>query len=471
VVRLCFLLLAASLLLPGIARAQQQRSAAERMVLVPLYPGGPRNAMPHFEPGEISEMRFGVFLDPELRGQDFDEYLRERAALARASYELLVFAPAVGENGAVELGLPVSIVPAIDSDTFGIDQDLFSAPGLYAWAVRATFAQGDGHTIAVQSSPLLLEVGASDNRLGGLTGSASRSASALLSRLEIDQRRGGSAISCTLRGLKLYGTYPSSSSSFVSVPVLPDAGSPWPEQPAGGALPLPELRRLGELESRVLTLRDRLEHSGVSRDELAELVTAIRELGSAPVLQSRAKLQTTLASLCTRFTEAGNSSTDELLAIAGELLIALDGALGYGTVDLQLDYQQAFMAYAERSDARLQRLDALVKGSEGLLGVDGVAELATIIEEQRGKLLLLREEVERGRLARGQLGARMEDNLAEFRNSVLPKYKMVEGATCLPNPDRTRRLTAADAPQIRVYETELLQCEALRLLSRVWDIR
>jgi len=417
---------------------------------VPIAPGGSADDPPVYAPAELGQVSFGIWLDPELRG-DAQAYLRQRAQLCLAGFGVQLFE--VAEGG--EQPAANSMLLQGADGTIRLDAAQLKPGVVYGWRVVA--ALQDGST--VYSTPLYFAVdqAAPDTTdpdpLSGLC--------ALLDRLSLAQSREAAALSVYLAGGYIFETYPTASDSYICAPVGGGGLLPFPAQ-GSGAVPVQILPLLGRLMEQAQAVQDAVRTSGKPQPQAAELaVQAQQLLGSVsygPALSARAPaLGATLARL------AAAKAADQQVALLSELQLALDSAIGYGSLNVRQDYRDALAAYTDEADARLSdvvdRQALLVQ----VFGADASDKLLTLLADQRGALALLRQEVGRGRLGKTQVAQRLAQSRARVEQSGATAYEFIDGARCAML--EANHHSPAD---VRSAQQELVRCKLLRLLTSVW---
>jgi hypothetical protein len=418
-------------------------SAASRLGLVPLSPGGSLSDPPQYSPDELAQVSFGVYLDPELRGGDAEAYLQERALVCQSSYNVQLFA------GDAENAAPLeNLVTQDEGGAIRLAAESLTPGTVYGWRVVATLPDGS----SVVSMPLYFTLAdASTDDFAAV--------STLVRQLTAEQYREALALDAVLAGRLIYDTYPTATDSYICAPLGQDEFAPLPAQSGGRMLPAQIIPLLGALMQRADEVQQALRAGGEPGAQLDELTGQLAQLtGSVSygkVLTARAP---DIGALLARI-NAARSDPEQLVAQLSELRLALDSAVGSGSLDLRLGWVDAFRAYAERGEQRLARIVGFQSYFESLYGVDEAAALTLLLDDQRAALALLRDEVGRGRLSKLQLGQRVRAQAQRAAQASFRAYTLIDGVTCRPLEN-----TKASPEQ----QQELLHCELARLISAVW---
>ncbi len=420
--------------------------AASRLGLVPLAPGGSLLSPPAYSAQELSQISFGVYLDPQLRGGDAEAYLQERAQVCLAEFGVQLFVGDV-ESGSSLLS---SMLSQDASGMIRLAAENLTSGTVYGWRVVA--ALPDGST--VYSMPLYFSV-----TTGGPEADDFAMVTALLRQLTIEQRREAVALDAILSGRLVYETYPTASDSYVCAAIGKVEAAPLPAQLRAWQLPSQIIPLLGLLMQSAEVVQTELrdgEDATALLDELtAQLAQLTGSVSYGKVITSRAP---NIAATLARITAAKNDP-EQLVALLSELRLALDSAVGFGSINLRQGYEEAFRAYAEMGEERLSRIVAFQPYFTSLYGAEEAAVLTTLIDDQRAALALLRDEVQRGRLSKQQLGQRVRANSQRAGQASFRVYHHIDGATCSAMPNEKA------SPQV---QQEMLHCELARLVTSVW---
>lgn len=429
--------------LPAFSHAASE--AASRLGLVPIAPGGSADDPPVYTAEEAAQISFGVYIDPELHG-DPDEYLRQRAQLCLAGYGVVLFTR--GEDQATiqlleEGGGKARIDPAK------------LEPGItYGWQVVASLQDGS----EVRSSPLYFRVGDVPQADGESETAAHMLA--LLARLSSDQQREANALDAYLSRTLVFETYPTASDSYICAPVFGSDDVPLPAQTRSALVPTQILPLLGTLMQQADVVQEALRTDEPAADKLDALLTQLGQLLSSVsyghALSARAP---TLAGILAKL-QAAKASPEQTVALLSELRLALDSAIGFGSINLRQDYKDAFAAYASMAEERLGTIsnyDVL----SGVFGSDEAGKLLNMINDQRGALALLRDEVAKGRLSKTQLAQRLSAQRTRADEAAFYNYEIVDGASCALVG------TPKDVDSARLQQ-EQFRCRLAHLLISVW---
>jgi hypothetical protein len=282
---------------------------------------------------------------------------------------------------------------------------------------------------------------------------------ALAARLTLDQQREALALDAALSGRVTFETYPSATDSFVCAALGQPALVPWPAQLSGGQIQPQIIPLLGVQMQRASELQESLRSGS---DVAAELDEFLAQLSSLATSVSYGRIITARApNLANALQSLGAASGDpeQLVARLSELRLALDSAVGFGSLDLRQGYQDAFAAYSEQADGRLASAVDLQPQLAQLLGSDNSTALITLLNDQRAALALLRDEVKRGRLSKTQLGQRVRAQAQRAEQAAFTVYEHIDSATCRPLSGKP------NSPQARL---ESLRCGLSKLAVSVW---
>jgi hypothetical protein len=283
---------------------------------------------------------------------------------------------------------------------------------------------------------------------------------ALMTRFTSDQQREATALDAYLSRTLVFETYPTASDSYICAPVFGDEGVPLPAQTRSALVPTQILPLLGTLMQRAEVVQEALRTDEPAADKLDALLTQLGQLLSSisygHALSARAP---TLPGILAKL-QAAKNSPEQTVALLSELRLALDAAIGFGSINLRQDYKDAFTAYASMAEERLSAIsDYDVLSS--VYGADDAAKLLNMINDQRGALALLRDEVARGRLSKTQLAQRLSAQRTRADDATFQSYEIVDGATCAivgtpKNVDSAR------------LQQEQFRCRLAHMLVSVW---
>jgi hypothetical protein len=232
-----------------------------------------------------------------------------------------------------------------------------------------------------------------------------------------------------------------------------------PAQAGVSQLPPQIIPLLGQLMDVAEQAQDKLRTSQPADSEVDGLTSQLGQLldsvSYGRVLIARAP---TLGSVLRRLT-AARGNPEQLVALLSELRLALDSALGFGSLDLRQNYQDAFKAYAANAEERIAQLAGQQDSFEQILGKDAAEALMTMVDNQRGALALLRDEVSKGRLSKSQLSQRIRVNRGRAEQAASYAYSAIDGAAC--------KLVDQKLPSAQAVQ-ELLRCKLGRLLTDIW---
>lgn len=432
------------------------RSAAGRLALVPLTPGGAYDHAPVYDLSEVDQAVFGVFLDPELRGQVIDDYLEDRALLCAAKYTVELYA--LGADDA----LPETPLGELGPQTgYSFGTGTLEPGGTYAWRVVARI---DGRA-TIASVPLYFRLAPQPREIPPAISLEGLAVATHLQRAAVEQRRSASALALSLAGMRLFETFPTATDSFICTPLGSEYAAPLPGQLRAPAVTIDLLGELGGVLAGVQAAKVQLWATQDASAQLGELTARMQALARSVVYGPLvARSESNLLALASNLNAA---EPEAALAGLSQLELAIDALVGPGTLNLQQDYQQSLRAYATSSEKQLRRASELVPYFTTLDSARGAAWDA-LIEQQLAAMVLLREEVERGRLARPQLRQRIAQNRQRLAAQLSSDYKLLDGLTCRLPPERARRVNDSDPAQVRQLEVEVAACRLTALLIELW---
>ena len=447
------------------------RDSLTRLILVPQAPGGDLDSAPIYSIGAVPEASFELFIDPELGQQDIEEYLADRAWLLTARYAVWLYC--LSDTALADTSSPppppTLVIEPDAAGTFPLSNAAMQPGALYAWQVVATL-DGSSSTVVLWSAPLYFRIAPVDWLLPDLLPADVQQLLLELLTLSDQQLRSSTGEAASLRGLKPYSNYPSASDTYICSPVIRGSGCPLSSDGLVSELPLKQISALGASMSQALALQQKLRNGEDVLAEVTRLGSTIDtlQLGLRDTGRVGQRELATLQAVAQQL----NPSSERLgreTALAGlsQFIVAADQIVGYGMLNLNQDYQQSFLVFAGQTSSTLRIVNERQQLLIQYLGQDEAAAWVQYFEHQRAELALLTDEVQRGRLAKDQLARR----IAAAAGDATPaagELDFLEGTSCRVKTDRTRRLTAADTPQLAMLTSELLRCYLLRLSATVW---
>ena len=421
--------------------------AASRLGLVPISPGGSQDNPPLYSADEVARLSFGVFIDPELHG-DAEEYLRQRAQLCLASYGVQLFATA---------GQPQdSLLLRDEGGTVRLDPAQLRPGVVYGWRIVAALQDGS----EVLSTPLYFRV--SETAATADTGETPTPPELLaqLERMALEQQREAAALRAYLAHTLVFETYPTASDSYVCAPIGDDAVLPLPAQIRAGLVPTQILPLLGTLMQQADVVQEALRTDEPAEGKLEALLTQLGQLlNSVSYGRALSARAPALAGTLTRLNAAKNNP-EQTVALLSELRLSLDAAIGFGSINLRQGYKDAFAAYADMASERLSiasNWDVLAE----VFGRDEAESVLGMINDQRGALALLRDDVAKGRLSKTQLAQRLATQNGRASDATFRSYEIIEGSRCaiVGTP---KNMDSAKLQQ------EQFRCRLAHLLQSVW---
>jgi hypothetical protein len=394
---------------------------------VPIAPGGSQDDPPLYSAEDAARISFGVFIDPELSG-DAEDYLHQRAQLCLASYGVQVYA--VGDESA-----NANILQTGPDGTARLDSAQLKPGTEYGWRIIAALQDGS----QVLSTPLFFKVSASAD-----SGAATQAVTtdldqrpatppeqsiALLQHLNVEQSREAAALQAYLSRTLVFETYPTASDSYICAPIQDGGVVPLPAQQRSGLVPTQILPLLGTLMQQAEVVQEALRTDEPAGEKLDALLTQLGDLlGSVSYGRALSGRAPGLSGILARL-NAAKADPEQTVALLSELRLSLDSAIGFGSINLRQDYKDAFTAYAEMADERLS-----IAGSwntlQPLFGTDEATKVLNIVNDQRGALALLRDEVGKGRLSKMQLAQRLSAQRTRADQASFVNYELADGTTC-----------------------------------------
>lgn len=453
--------------------AADVREMVARMTLIPQGPGGGLEGAPVYDTAQVPPASFSVFLDNSLAGMDIEDYLGIRTGLAAARYAVWLYRfdteSADGGNG---LPSPTLVISPNNEGQFPLAEPAIAAGKTYAWQVVATIEDSHGVRIDLWSTLLYFKTAPAESQLPALLSTEARRAGEQLTALAAWQRRCQAGMQAVLRGLRLYSNYPSASDMYYCTPLTGTMTCPAPECAEPSYLSLAQLIALGGVMSETLALKrefDRSEPPPEALTGLGERVYTLVNQWPEAAVTPLAPRVSTMAAVAEKLNgQNGGLERDAALATLNELLLAADKLVGTGTGVPNAGYEQAFTAYAAATAERLRQLEQQADDLAVVLGADESRAWIEYFREQRDQLEELADEVERGRLSKAQLSARLAELALAAPSGGSEELRYLLPDTCRVNLESIKRLTAADAEQVQRLSVEVVSCQLMRFAGFIW---
>lgn len=466
---ICCCLLAA---LPQFAAAGAREMVA-RMTLVPLAPGGEPDSAPVYDAAEVPRADFAVLLDNQLSGLDIEDYLELRSGLTSARFAVWLYRFDSGDGGTDgRLPSPTLVIAPDSSGEFPLTAPAIAPGKTYAWQVVATLEDSAGVRIDLWSTLLYFRTSPAEALLPALLSPAAQAAGERLLMLSAAQRRQRDGLAAQLRGLRLYGNYPSASDMFYCTPLLAGATSPMAPNLSSRYLSVSQLLALGRVMARTSELKRGLRQGAVPAAELAglsEQVYALVNQWPEAAVSPIAPKVSTLAAVAEKLTDTESAGDgDRARATLNELLLAADELAGTGTGTPAGGYEQAFLAYAEATRERLGQLAQIADQLSAALGPEESGAWLAYFDDQDAALDALTDEVGRGRLSKAQLAARIAEQAGKPPPDDPEEPRYLVAGSCRVDLDRIKRLTPEHAEQVERLGAEVVRCHLRRLAEYLW---
>jgi len=452
--------------------APSARELAVRLTLIPQSPGGGLADAPLLVAGEVPDAAFDACLDAQFATDDIASYLHSRACLSAARFAVWLYRFDEEDSANVELPSPVLVIAPDADGRFPLTAPAIVEGKLYGWQVVATIEGGAGQTVNVWSSLLYFRTAPAAAVAPELLSAEARELVTELLDATAMQRRARDGLAVSLRGMRLYGNYPSASDTYFCAPLIGGMDCPRHECRDGAGIAVPQLLKLGALMRAASRLWIDAAAGPVEEADLQELADEVYRLVNQWPEATRSAIGrklSTLAAVAEKLTvpppDVDAQPTSGLLS---ELLLAIDDLIGPGTIDGSPGYEQTFLAYAAATDARLHALELRRAELEAVLGGEEATRWVEYLRDQRAQLSLLAHEVERGRLSKAQLGQRVAEQAERARLTSDEEVRYLEGTSCHVALDRIRRLTATDTEQLARLSAETVRCYLLRLADSLW---
>jgi hypothetical protein len=291
-----------------------------------------------------------------------------------------------------------------------------------------------------------------------------------LAQLAADQERARAAMQAGLRGLLPFSNYPSASDLYLSIPLTGDDTCPRPDAPPGWRLDLPRLITLGRSAAALAGAKPNSAPpaGGALNSTGAALYSTLQQwtdhADPAPPKEFAA-----LVDVASRMKAAPPAlDPQQAASLYSEFLVSVDALAGSGTLNLRCGYEAAFLAYYAGTQARLAQARRLKPQLDAALGAQEAAAWLGAFTGAGQQLNVLAEAVQRGRLGKNQLTAKLAGGGGAPMLQNLPEARYLEGASCRADLERIKRLTASDKPQVAQLTAELTRCYLFKLAGALW---
>jgi len=445
-----------------------------RMAIIPRSPGGEPALIPVYACDALGAATFDVYFDPELNGQTVDDYLRDRARLLSCRYAVWLYRLGDGQPAtAAQLTDPLLVIQPDKDGVFSLSVPAVSPGHAYGWQVVARITAGDGSGVELRSAPLFFCTAPSEATLPALLDLPQASVTDRLLRLAAEQARAQSALGANLGGMPPYSNYFLRSDVYLCVAVTGVDTCPRPDGAQEALLDSAQLSAMSGPTADLLRVQRGLQAGSAKASDTApvagEYYALLQRWAGGPN-PPRGKAYAALVDQADRLRTAEPSlSTDQALAGLSQMLVAADQLIGPGTLDLRPGYEAGFLAYAASTSRRLGEVESLAGDLGHALSASEAASWLSLLRDERAELGAIALDVERGRLSRGQLSARLAKAATRFAAAQQAgESSYLEGATCGVDLERIKRLTPGDKPQLAKLASEVATCYLSRLAEGVW---
>ena len=458
------------LLLTAPAAAESSaRDAVARLTLVPVSPGGPPACPPVYPIDAVPTVDFEVMIDTDLGQLNIDDYLSIRAQLISAQFSVWLYrvdqpVPAGGRPGAQ------LVVEPDAHGAFPLQAASFNPGATYGWQAAALIHDAGGNAIRLWSPMLYFQTAPDETALPALLGDGTGGLAAELLQLCADQRRSQSALAIRLRGLSLYGNYPSASDTYFCTPLTNDEAQPYLAVDSGEEASLRLIIALGRIMAEVEALKHR-DPATVTQAELSgigarvyDLVNQDPELTVLPV----GRRLSTVAAVAEKFNAPLPVDPQGVASLLNEMLLAIDGTVAGGTTDLNAGYGPLFITYAGRVAATIDRLVELKPLLDTAMGTEESAYWLEYFLDQQLQFVEMAEDVRQDRLSKALLADQLQEGGWSVIEAEDDAFRYLTGTTCRVDPDRIKRLTPADTAQVERLRAEVVRCHLIRLAGYLW---
>jgi hypothetical protein len=451
------------------AHADVQQLVA-RLLLIPQSPGAQVNAPDVFAAEAVPPASFDIYLDPELGGQDVDAYLTDRRLLLSSRYAVWLYRfdddTALGKQG---LAGPTLVIEADSSGSFPLSGPAITPGKLYAWQVVATVTDTAGSTVQVWSAPLYFRTMPAESSFPAVLDPVLNTALRELTHLASEQQRARAALQASLRGLPPYTNCPSSSDRYLAIPTTGGDTCPRPDAAAGWRLSLPQLIALGKSVAHLQPDRSGMAASPADLSSAGAALYSNMQQWTDSASAPPPKEFAALVEVTNRMRNlAVGVDEQQAAALFSEFVVSADAVAASGTLNVHTSYEQAFLAYALATQERLAQARQLKAALEPALGQQETAAWLGAFTGASQQLSAIASEVQRGRLGKTQLIARLAKLTPPVPAGEHEAAHYLEANGCRVDLERIKRLTAADAPQIVQLSAELARCHLQRLAGSVW---
>jgi len=441
------------------------------MTLVPVTPGGPAATPPVYAVEDIPQLEFEVILDAAIGQMDIDDYLTTRAQQISAQFSIWLYRidPPLEASGDGRPGVLLVIEPD-GRGNFSLGKEVYRPGTTYGWQAVALVRDQQGTSVRLWSPMLYFRTAPVATVVPELVSPTARDLALELISVCADQLRARDALATRLRGLHLYGNYPSASDTFFCTPLTAEESIPYLPVNTGEEAPLNLIISLGRLMADVDALKQR-EAVAIAPEDLRSLSTRVYDLISQvpelTVLPIGRRIST-LAAVAEKLAQPLPEDPQGVTMLLNEMLLAIDSVVAGGTTELNAGYTQMFAVYAGGVDDEVNRLFELEPELTAILGTEEALYWLEYFADQQLQFFEMAEEVGRDRLSKALLMDQLRENRWAIIEPDADAFRYLEGAACQVDTDRIKRLTGADTAQVERLQAEIVRCHLLRLADYLW---